>query len=881
MTGKSQHRNVLIRFRHGLGDAVQLTVVLKHLQRDHPGWNVDVAALVGKHSAFRGLCRNVFVLDRDRYSIGDYAEVLDLDWPECATCYRDCPSTKAECCLRDVFRLTPRPELCRYLIARGEEATEEARRYLGQICKTNPDDRGRFPAVPIHYEGNTSADAKDLPVELIRAVCEEIIGLGLVPVILDWDQRSPLPDDVRIFNPHADLDLWGRTGTGDAEVLAALIEQSTLMIGIDSGPLHVAGAASTPTIAVWTGHHPLHYFSLAENVLHLVPERHADLLRRGRDAGLAYFKKNYRHAVYEDLASSLPSVVRRELIGANGGLIRRCGFWVRSDNVEQDLVVVRDIVEEDSYRVDELPMTRPVVVDVGAHIGCFTRRFHAHNPTAHIIAVECCPENIPALRKNAGSIATVVEGALTYEPDVAILNAVYPGCVSTGGSTVLPRAELERRVESQQLGERPEDGESRRYWADFRDVRTLSVEELLEDHRIDRIDVLKLDCEGSEFSILENTTSRDHIGVIVGEYHGKRRFEELVRNRFAGWEFTVFRDEDPGTFRLVNPDYERGSRNGNGAVVDAPKRGHETNGIAQPMPESQNGLPPLLVAALRDGEPPTYHLLRMEAGAVVDTYDHPVGWLRGFARHDGRLWTIDSMGRIFRVSVNETGITLEVVAESRLASKAHDLLFHDGRFLTAGPDQNAVVSYDPRTGTWEARHPWMPPPVPRADVEIRYSADEHHLNSVLPDEDGFLLSYFSESPRPKGKRWRETNLDEGKIVRWGPRGFDPAPVATGVYAPHSLRRHAGRIWWCDSFRRRVCRDDGWRSPDLGGFTRGMAFHRERCIVGLSRSRVDPYPEAKTCGVCAFDPANPEDRAVVELDGAFIEVYDVVPLDSPA
>jgi len=47
--------DVLIKFRHGLGDAVQLTAVLSHLSHYHPDWQVDVAALAGKQSAFYGV----------------------------------------------------------------------------------------------------------------------------------------------------------------------------------------------------------------------------------------------------------------------------------------------------------------------------------------------------------------------------------------------------------------------------------------------------------------------------------------------------------------------------------------------------------------------------------------------------------------------------------------------------------------------------------------------------------------------------------------------------------------------------------------------------------------------------------------------------------
>lgn len=41
----------LIRLTHGLGDAVPLTGVLPHPRRRWPGWTIDVAAPMGKHSA--------------------------------------------------------------------------------------------------------------------------------------------------------------------------------------------------------------------------------------------------------------------------------------------------------------------------------------------------------------------------------------------------------------------------------------------------------------------------------------------------------------------------------------------------------------------------------------------------------------------------------------------------------------------------------------------------------------------------------------------------------------------------------------------------------------------------------------------------------------
>jgi hypothetical protein len=149
-------RKVLLTFRHGLGDAVQLTIVLKHLRQYRPEWHVDVAALVGKHSAYHGLCRNVAVLDGQPTPTVGYDEVFALDWHECRAAHADYPSTKPARCLSEVFGLTPTAALFRYEVQRGERATQLAHRYLQAICRRGPDADGRFPAVLIHYQGNTS-----------------------------------------------------------------------------------------------------------------------------------------------------------------------------------------------------------------------------------------------------------------------------------------------------------------------------------------------------------------------------------------------------------------------------------------------------------------------------------------------------------------------------------------------------------------------------------------------------------------------------------------------------------------------------------------------------------------------------------------------------
>jgi ADP-heptose:LPS heptosyltransferase/SAM-dependent methyltransferase len=309
--GPKPSNRILLEFRHGLGDGVQLSIVLRHLKHYYPAWQIDLCAQHGKHSVGNGFCQRLLIDGKDVPRRSDYHQVFKLDWHECQEAHADWPSTKPIRCLREVFHLPPILELCQYQIARSPLAEERARVYLATICEPRPD--GRFPVVLIHYQGNTSGDKKDLSHVVARRACDTARELGYVPVILDWDRRSPLVDQRTVFNPGADHPLWGGNGTGDAEQLAALIEASSLMIGIDSGPLHVAGATTTPTIGVWTRHHPVHFFDLAPNTKHLVPTNHRTLVK-GDDA-LEFFERHYDYEVYTDLAAELAAHVRSQLTG--------------------------------------------------------------------------------------------------------------------------------------------------------------------------------------------------------------------------------------------------------------------------------------------------------------------------------------------------------------------------------------------------------------------------------------------------------------------------------------------------------------------------------------------------------------------------------------
>jgi FkbM family methyltransferase len=252
--------------------------------------------------------------------------------------------------------------------------------------------------------------------------------------------------------------------------------------------------------------------------------------------------------VYDEITSILRQLQESSANGAPAP-VQAAGVWVHGGWLGRlDLQFVREVLEEDCYRVADLPTTgddREFVVDVGAHIGCFALAWRRRNPSARVFCVEVCPEHIPVLEKNVGAWATVVPAACSYEAgDFVLHNSLGMCSVTTGSSRLAPR------------GSRLDAGGA--FWEDTRPLLTITLEELLDLAKARFVHVLKLDCEGAEFSILSKTKLLARVRTIVGEFHNHDLWRELLKSRFRGWRCTELsrHSESQGTFRLDNPRFK-------------------------------------------------------------------------------------------------------------------------------------------------------------------------------------------------------------------------------------------------------------------------------------------------------------------------------------
>lgn len=216
---------------------------------------------------------------------------------------------------------------------------------------------------------------------------------------------------------------------------------------------------------------------------------------------------------------------------------RWTGLWVNADRVAADEGGLADAYDADVYGINEL-VDVEYALDIGAHVGGASALLRQRFPHARIVAVECCPENIPALRANVGSFAEVIQAAVSYEPgELMLASTVYEDCRTSGSSVVTTR-------EAWNAGDVPWTWYRHDYHLDDRAMDKVTIEELMGGCDLPRIDFVKMDCEGSEISILENCACLDKIRLIAGEYHSVdalRSIERLKDGTLTTWDGHLFR----------------------------------------------------------------------------------------------------------------------------------------------------------------------------------------------------------------------------------------------------------------------------------------------------------------------------------------------------
>lgn len=181
-----------------------------------------------------------------------------------------------------------------------------------------------------------------------------------------------------------------------------------------------------------------------------------------------------------------------------------------------------------------LPATgQPTVVDVGANIGLFSLACHRANPRCRLVAVEPAPAAFAVLERNLSHVggATCVRQALAESAAARGELTVYPDATAESSrhprERAMQRARLQAHVASSgggDAGGRGDDDDDNGVGTGAGvqcacAVGTLS--ELIAQLHLERIDLLKIDCEGDELRVLHGLCPADwrRVRQVAMEVH--------------------------------------------------------------------------------------------------------------------------------------------------------------------------------------------------------------------------------------------------------------------------------------------------------------------------------------------------------------------------
>jgi FkbM family methyltransferase len=217
----------------------------------------------------------------------------------------------------------------------------------------------------------------------------------------------------------------------------------------------------------------------------------------------------------------------------------------------QDPVTFVEQFQCNPYRIPDGGLVGATVVDVGANAGFFAVRCLAEGASL-VVCYEPDPANVPYLVQN-------VESFMRAHPQYGralVFSAAVWGDGSEGlmlgphGSPIYTAMTQVRRAGP---GENP-------------DVKTVSMQEVLA--QVGHVDLLKLDCEGSEFPILYQTPCEAfrHVERIAGEVHwgmaaqpgtshldtSREGFARRVESLGFRFEYGETSGEEPGQVTLFH-----------------------------------------------------------------------------------------------------------------------------------------------------------------------------------------------------------------------------------------------------------------------------------------------------------------------------------------
>ncbi len=195
------------------------------------------------------------------------------------------------------------------------------------------------------------------------------------------------------------------------------------------------------------------------------------------------------------------------------GRINETGFSTSVNGIDLDIdddpeggvakIICREI--EQSYKLDDIPFhDGETVIDVGAHVGVVSIYLAKKYPGITVYAFEPVRANYERLLRNIE--ANMVKNVIPHNIAVSGL-----------GKTL----ELRGNADQNSGGFSAMIGDETKHLKDMRVViDSITLPKIFQQYKIDRVKLLKIDCEGMEYEILGcHEEMLDSVDYLVGEFH--------------------------------------------------------------------------------------------------------------------------------------------------------------------------------------------------------------------------------------------------------------------------------------------------------------------------------------------------------------------------
>lgn len=266
-----QPKRIEVRFEHGFGDCANFAHMIP-VYRSR-GYQIAVSCTPDKRMIFEGVGAEILAPETGVWH----------PWHNPSWCTSPTPANSHQFNKTAInFGVSPLPnvgdpallwrDLCQTRLNLDAMVNESNRAVVNRFIHSLP-----RPLILIHTSANTSNDAKTLPADDVLCLYHRLLDrMPGTLILLDWDNRVPKMANYRVRHLSDDFQ------TLILGELYYLMQQSDLLIGVDSGPLHFSRFSKIPAIGLWTRHYPSQYAIPCEKTLHLVHSDHAGIDRSRR-----------------------------------------------------------------------------------------------------------------------------------------------------------------------------------------------------------------------------------------------------------------------------------------------------------------------------------------------------------------------------------------------------------------------------------------------------------------------------------------------------------------------------------------------------------------------------------------------------------------------